>query len=260
MTAGDILELNLTDLARNIARAANCRRPKAVSAALARLDQLEGKLNAFITVLREQALAEAKKADEEIARGNYRGPLHGVPVTIKDMFETAGVLTTGGSKILADWIPDTDSAFSGTIAKRRRDHHRQDQSRRVRPRRHVDAFSLRPRSQSLEYRPHRRRLERRLSGGGRKRHRAAFLRHRDRLFGAPARIVLRHRRLQAHLRHDQPARFLSWRLESRSRRAVCAFGERYHIGFRSRGGLRRARSGERASRGAGVRRSPRRQH
>jgi aspartyl-tRNA(Asn)/glutamyl-tRNA(Gln) amidotransferase subunit A len=110
MTGSDILELNLTDLAKSIA-ARKLSSAEAVSAALARLERLEGKLNAFITVLREQAPAEAKQADEEIARGNYRGPLHGVPVTIKDMFETAGVLTTGGSKILADWIPDRDSAL-----------------------------------------------------------------------------------------------------------------------------------------------------
>jgi aspartyl-tRNA(Asn)/glutamyl-tRNA(Gln) amidotransferase subunit A len=110
MTPVDFLELNLTDLSKLIA-ARKLSAAEAVKAALARLEQLEGKLNAFITVLREQAPAEAKKADEEIARGNYRGPLHGVPVTIKDMFETAGVLTTGGSKILADWIPETDSAL-----------------------------------------------------------------------------------------------------------------------------------------------------
>jgi aspartyl-tRNA(Asn)/glutamyl-tRNA(Gln) amidotransferase subunit A len=110
MTGSDILELNLTDLAKSIA-ARKLSSAEAVSAALARLERLEGKLNAFITVLREQAPAEAKQADEEIARGNYRGSLHGVPVTIKDMFETAGVLTTGGSKILADWIPDRDSAL-----------------------------------------------------------------------------------------------------------------------------------------------------
>jgi aspartyl-tRNA(Asn)/glutamyl-tRNA(Gln) amidotransferase subunit A len=110
MTSPDILELNLTELAKLIA-AGELASAEAVSAALARLDRLEGKLNAFITVLREQAPAEAKKADEEIARGNYRGPLHGVPVTIKDMFETAGVLTTGGSKILADWVPDRDSTL-----------------------------------------------------------------------------------------------------------------------------------------------------
>ncbi len=67
---------------------------------------LDDKLNAFITVCAEQALADAKKADQEIAAGNYRGPLHGIPVSIKDMFEMNGVLTTGGSKILQDWVPD----------------------------------------------------------------------------------------------------------------------------------------------------------
>ena len=108
MAPEDILELNLTELSKLIA-ARELSSAEAVKAALTRVDQLEGKLNAFITVLREQAPAEANKADQEIARGNYRGPLHGVPVTIKDMFETAGVLTTGGSKILADWVPTTDS-------------------------------------------------------------------------------------------------------------------------------------------------------
>ena len=110
MAPAEICELNLTDLSRLIA-AREVSSSEAVSAALTRLEQLEGKLNAFITVLREQALAEAKKADEEIARGNYRGALHGIPVTIKDMFEMAGVLTTGGSKILAEWVPETDSAL-----------------------------------------------------------------------------------------------------------------------------------------------------
>ncbi len=110
MVPADILELNLTDLSRLIA-AREVSSSEATRAALARLEQLEDRLNAFITVLREQALAEAKKADEEIARGNYRGALHGIPVTIKDMFEMAGVLTTGGSKILADWVPETNSAL-----------------------------------------------------------------------------------------------------------------------------------------------------
>lgn len=110
MAPNDLCELDLTELSRLIG-ARELSSLEAVSAALARLEKLEDKLNAFITVLREPALAEAKKADDEIARGNYRGALHGVPVTIKDMFETAGVLTTGGSKILADWVPDRDSAL-----------------------------------------------------------------------------------------------------------------------------------------------------
>jgi aspartyl-tRNA(Asn)/glutamyl-tRNA(Gln) amidotransferase subunit A len=108
MAPTDISESNLADLSWLIA-AGELSSSEAVSAALARLDRMEEKLNAFITVLSEQAIAAAKKADEEIARGLHRGPLHGVPVTIKDMFETAGVRTTGGSKILADWIPTTDS-------------------------------------------------------------------------------------------------------------------------------------------------------
>ena len=110
MASTDILELNLIDLSRLIA-AHELSSFEAVSAALTRVEQLEDRLNAFITILREQAIAEAKKADEEIAGGHYRGPLHGVPLTVKDMFDTAGVLTTGGSKILAEWVPETDSAL-----------------------------------------------------------------------------------------------------------------------------------------------------
>ena len=110
MAAADLCELNLTDLSRLIA-ARELSSSEVVNATLAHLERLEDKLNAFITVLREPALAAAKKADEDIARGQYRGALHGVPVTIKDMFETAGVRTTGGSKILADWIPETDAAL-----------------------------------------------------------------------------------------------------------------------------------------------------
>ena len=109
MPVADICELNLTELSKLLATR-ELSSSEAVNAALNRLELLESKLNAFITVTREQAIAEAKKADDEIARGGYRGPLHGVPVTIKDLFATAGVRTTAGSKILADWIPKTDSA------------------------------------------------------------------------------------------------------------------------------------------------------
>ena len=110
MNRAEVLELNLTDLSRRVA-AREVSSTETVSAALDRLEQVESKLNAFITVLRETALAEAKKADEEIGHGNYRGALHGVPVTIQDMFETAGVRTTGGSKILKEWLPENDSAL-----------------------------------------------------------------------------------------------------------------------------------------------------
>jgi aspartyl-tRNA(Asn)/glutamyl-tRNA(Gln) amidotransferase subunit A len=109
MPVADICELNLIELSKLLATR-ELSSSEAVNAALNRLELLESKLNAFITVTGEQAIAEAKKADDEIARGSYRGPLHGVPVTIKDLFATARVRTTAGSKILADWIPETDSA------------------------------------------------------------------------------------------------------------------------------------------------------
>ena len=109
MAIADICELNLSELSKLLATR-ELSSSETVKATLARLERLDGKLNAFITVAGEQAIAEAKKADDEIAGGRYLGPLHGVPVTIKDLFETAGVRTTAGSKILADWVPDTDSA------------------------------------------------------------------------------------------------------------------------------------------------------
>lgn len=114
MAGGDILEMNLTDFSWLIA-AKKVSASEAVHAALDRLDRLEPKLNAFIAVDRDGALARAKTADQEIDRGQYRGPLHGVPVTLKDLFETAGIRTTGGSKIFADWIPDRDSAVAESL-------------------------------------------------------------------------------------------------------------------------------------------------
>ncbi len=110
MVDAEILELSLTDLSWLIA-ARKISAVESLEAALARLRSLDDKLNAFITICTEQALADARKADQEIAAGNYRGPLHGIPVSIKDMFEMNGVLTTGGSKILRDWVPDRDSAL-----------------------------------------------------------------------------------------------------------------------------------------------------
>ncbi len=109
MAKADICELNLTELSKLLATR-ELSSSQAVQATLTRLERLDGKLNAFITVSGEQAIAEAKKTDDEIAGGRYRGPLHGIPVTIKDLFETASVRTTAGSKILADWVPETDSA------------------------------------------------------------------------------------------------------------------------------------------------------
>ncbi len=80
------------------------------AATLARIERLNPTLNAFMTVLTEAAMAEARAAAAEIQAGRYRGPLHGVPVSVKDLFATRGVRTTAGARILADWEPDYDAA------------------------------------------------------------------------------------------------------------------------------------------------------
>jgi aspartyl-tRNA(Asn)/glutamyl-tRNA(Gln) amidotransferase subunit A len=66
-------------------------------------------LNAYVTVIEDQAVEEARQAEREVLRGQYRGPLHGIPFSIKDNLATRGVRTTAGSKILAEWIPDFDA-------------------------------------------------------------------------------------------------------------------------------------------------------
>jgi aspartyl-tRNA(Asn)/glutamyl-tRNA(Gln) amidotransferase subunit A len=76
---------------------------------LERIKTLNPKLNAFLAMADEEALAAAKKAERDIRQGKYRGPLHGIPLSIKDNIATKGVVTTAGSKILADWVPDHDA-------------------------------------------------------------------------------------------------------------------------------------------------------
>ena len=82
---------------------------EAVEAYLQRIDDLDFKFNSFITVLRQQALEEARQAEREILAGAYRGPMHGIPVGVKDQIWTKGIRTTGGSRILADFVPGDDA-------------------------------------------------------------------------------------------------------------------------------------------------------
>jgi len=72
---------------------------------LARIEKLNPVLNAFITVTAEPALAQARRADQEIARGNWRGPLHGIPLGLKDLIDTAGIPTTAASLVYKYRIP-----------------------------------------------------------------------------------------------------------------------------------------------------------
>jgi aspartyl-tRNA(Asn)/glutamyl-tRNA(Gln) amidotransferase subunit A len=78
-------------------------------ACLDRIDQLNPTLNAFITVTAESALAEARAAEIEIVRGEWRGPLHGIPVALKDLIDTAGTRTTAASALFQDRVPAEDA-------------------------------------------------------------------------------------------------------------------------------------------------------
>jgi aspartyl-tRNA(Asn)/glutamyl-tRNA(Gln) amidotransferase subunit A len=97
---------------REAAEALRHRRFSAVeltTAALGRIERLNPVLNAFITVTAEQALNQARQTDADLAAGRDRGPLHGIPIAVKDLFYTRGIRTTAGSPIYRNLVPDYDA-------------------------------------------------------------------------------------------------------------------------------------------------------
>ena len=82
---------------------------------LRRIERLNPHLNAYITVTAERARADARRATEELVAGKLRGPLHGIPVALKDLYETAGIRTTGGAKIHADHVPAHDCPVAARL-------------------------------------------------------------------------------------------------------------------------------------------------
>jgi aspartyl-tRNA(Asn)/glutamyl-tRNA(Gln) amidotransferase subunit A len=79
------------------------------TACLERIERLNPTLNAFITVMRDAALVRARVAEEQIQSGRWRGPLHGIPIALKDLFDTAGVKTTAGSRVFEHRVPERDA-------------------------------------------------------------------------------------------------------------------------------------------------------
>jgi len=80
-----------------------------INACLERIHSFDKRINAFIRVFNEAAISDAKKAQDEIMAGHWRGPLHGVPFAVKDLFDTAGAPATAGSKIWKDYVPVADA-------------------------------------------------------------------------------------------------------------------------------------------------------
>ena len=85
-------------------------------AVLERIERHDSQLNAFITVTADTAEGSAREAESAIGRGEYRGPLHGIPLSLKDLFATRGIRTTSGSTILADHVPQRDATVVSKLA------------------------------------------------------------------------------------------------------------------------------------------------
>jgi amidase len=112
----DLHYLSLLDLSEHIRRRDLCS-VDIVSALLARIAAFEPRLNGFLHVMGDSALADAKRADAELGRGQWRGPMHGIPIGIKDLIDVAGVPTTSGTEIMKDRVPAADATIVGRLKR-----------------------------------------------------------------------------------------------------------------------------------------------
>jgi aspartyl-tRNA(Asn)/glutamyl-tRNA(Gln) amidotransferase subunit A len=114
MDRAEIPLLSATDLGSAIEKR-QISPVEAVEAYLERIERVDPKVNSYITLCAEQAREDARQAEAEIQRGEYRGPLHGVPVAVKDQIHTRGIRTTDGSKLRADYVPDEDATVVANL-------------------------------------------------------------------------------------------------------------------------------------------------
>src|SRR5215475_2470105 len=112
----EICFLTATELARRI-RVKDLSAREVMEAHLAQIDRVNPKVNAIVTLLPELAMAQAKHADEALARGKEIGPLHGLPIAHKDLVPTNGIRTTSGSRIFKDYVPDHDGLIVERLKK-----------------------------------------------------------------------------------------------------------------------------------------------
>ena len=112
----DLHYMSVTEVARRIEKK-EISPVELTRAMLARIERIDGRLKSYTTVMADQALASAKAAENAIQNGSYRGPLHGVPIAVKDLYFTKGVPTMGGTKVLADHVPSYDA----TVVSKLRD-------------------------------------------------------------------------------------------------------------------------------------------
>ena len=108
MNRADIPFLSVTDLS-GLIQGKEVSPLEVTEAYLERIDALDFKFNSYLTVCRKEALKAAREAEQAIVQGNYLGPMHGVPVAVKDQLWSKGVRSTAGSRILSDFVPDEDA-------------------------------------------------------------------------------------------------------------------------------------------------------
>ncbi len=116
MASSDWHYLELLDIGRRI-QSREISPVEATRAQLDRIGKIDGQLKSYATLMADQALADARQAEVEIGKGNIRGPLHGVPIAVKDLCWTKGVPTAAGMTIYKDFKPDRD----GTVVRKLRD-------------------------------------------------------------------------------------------------------------------------------------------
>ena len=116
MQATDVSHLSISEAAALI-QARSVSPTELTEDYLRRIEQLNPRLNAYVEVTADRARSDARQATAEISGGTYRGPLHGVPIGLKDLYDTAGIRTAGGARILMDRVPQKDS----TVARKLRE-------------------------------------------------------------------------------------------------------------------------------------------
>ena len=116
MNKADIPFLSATELSQLI-ETKEVSPVEATEAYLERIDALDFKYNSYLTVCHREALQAAREAEEAIVRDNYLGPMHGIPVAVKDQLWSKGIRSTGGSRILADFIPEVDATAIANLKR-----------------------------------------------------------------------------------------------------------------------------------------------
>ena len=116
MVSNDIAFLSATELGSAI-QSMQISPVEAVEAYLERIERIDPKVNSYITVCADQARQDALQAEAEVRRGEYRGPLHGIPIALKDQIHTKGIRTTDASKIRSDFVSNEDATVVANLKK-----------------------------------------------------------------------------------------------------------------------------------------------